>query len=63
MRVSVDFGLCESNGVCEGYAPQVFHLDEDDSLQVLEGDVPVDREDAVHAAVRSCPRQAISATP
>ena len=63
MRVSVDFDLCESNGVCESLAPQIFHLDDDDFLQVAEGDVPPDQEDDVQLAVRSCPRQAISTTP
>lgn len=63
MRVSVDVELCESNGVCEGLAPLIFHLGDDDLLQVTAGDVPADQEDAVRLAVRSCPRQAISTTP
>jgi ferredoxin len=28
MKVKVDFGLCESNGVCIGIIPEVFELDD-----------------------------------
>ena len=30
MKVDVDWGLCESNGVCMGIIPEVFDLDDDD---------------------------------
>jgi len=46
----VDFGLCEANAICMGIAPEVFLLDEQDCLHILD-----DQE-----AARQCPRQAIS---
>lgn len=60
MRVEVDFGLCESNGVCMGIIPEVFHLGNDDVLTVLQPEVTPDNEQCVRDAVRRCPRQAIS---
>jgi ferredoxin len=60
MRVHVDFGLCESNGVCMGIDAEVFELGDDDNLSVLMPEVGPDRAVAVREAVRQCPRQAIS---
>jgi ferredoxin len=60
VKVHVDFGLCESNGVCMGVAPDVFLLNDDDTLSILQPDVEPENEDAVLDAVRQCPRQAIS---
>ena len=60
MKVEVDFGLCESNGVCMGIIPEVFRLEDDDTLTVLQEDVTPENEEQVREAVRQCPRQAIS---
>jgi len=59
-RIEVDFGLCESNGVCMGIIPEVFDLDEDDYLHVLQQEVTPENEHGVRESVRQCPRQAIS---
>ncbi len=59
-KVEVDFGLCESNGVCMGIIPEVFHLDEQDYLHILKDEVTSDNEHEIREAVRQCPRQAIS---
>ena len=61
-KVTVDFGLCESNGVCEGIIPEVFHLDEQDYLHILQDEVTPDNRERIANAVRQCPRQAISIT-
>ncbi|MDV6014114.1 ferredoxin [Haloechinothrix sp. LS1_15] len=59
MRVVVDHQACEANGVCEGIAPEIFQLDEDDNLHLL--DQPgADSEERVRRAVRSCPKVALS---
>jgi len=62
MRVEVDFGLCESNGVCMGIIPEVFHLDDEDMLHILQPEVTPENESRIRDAVRQCPRQAISIT-
>jgi ferredoxin len=55
----VDFGLCESNGVCMGIIPEVFDLDDEDYLHVLQDEVTPENEQGVRESVRQCPRQAI----
>ena len=59
-KIDVDWGLCESNGVCMGIIPEVFQLEDDDTLTVLQEDVTPENEEQVREAVRQCPRQAIS---
>ena len=61
-KVVVDWGLCESNGVCMGIIPEVFRLEDDDTLTILQEDVTPENEAQVRDAVRQCPRQAISIT-
>ncbi|ORV93699.1 ferredoxin [Mycobacterium interjectum] len=60
MKIEVDWGLCESNGVCMGINPEIFHLGDDDMLTVLKPEVTPETEADVREAVRQCPRQAIS---
>jgi ferredoxin len=59
-KIEVDWGLCESNGVCMGIIPEVFRLEDDDTLTILQEDVTPENEAQVREAVRQCPRQAIS---
>lgn len=59
-KVHVDFGLCESNAVCMGIIPEVFDLDDQDDLHILQDKVTPDNEAQIREAVRQCPRQAIS---
>ncbi|MDF1601965.1 ferredoxin [Nocardioides sp. YIM 152315] len=60
MKIKVDFDLCESNGLCEAMAPDVFELDDDDFLQLRTEETTPDNVDAVKRAVAACPRAAIS---
>ncbi|MGH3361277.1 MAG: ferredoxin [Nocardioides sp.] len=60
MKVKVDFDLCESNALCEGIAPDVFELDDDDFLQLKTDEVTDENRSRVEQAVASCPRAAIS---
>jgi ferredoxin len=62
MKIDVDWGLCESNGVCMGIIPEVFQLGDDDMLTVLQTEVTPENEAELREAVRQCPRQAISFT-
>jgi ferredoxin len=61
-RIVVDFELCESNGVCMGVAPEVFRLDDDGVLHVLEESPPQALWARVEQAAASCPRFAIAIT-
>ncbi len=60
MRIKVDFDLCESNGLCEAMAPEVFELDEDDYLVLKTEETTPENLENVERAVAACPRAAIS---
>lgn len=60
MRIDVDFGLCEANAICVGINPEVFDLNDEDELTVLQREVTPENEADVRDAVRQCPRQAIT---
>ncbi len=60
MKIEVDFGLCEANAICMGIDPEVFQVDEQDYLHVLNDEVTPQNEARIRDAVRQCPRQAIS---
>lgn len=62
MTVSVDRDLCEANGVCVGLVPEVFHLDDQDDLQILQPEPGPELLDRVRHAVGSCPRTALRMT-
>lgn len=60
MRVVVDYDLCESNAVCMAVAPEVFEVDDDDNLNLLQEEPPEELRPKVEEAVRRCPKQALS---
>ena len=60
MRVIVDYDRCESNGLCMAAAPEVFELREDDLLYLLDEEPGEGLREKVEAAVRACPRTAIT---
>jgi ferredoxin len=62
MEVRLDTQACEANGVCVGLVPEVFELDDDDYLQILQPNPPAELADRVRHAVRSCPKAALSVT-
>jgi len=59
MRVVVDFDLCEANALCMDACPEVFRVEEDDTLTILMEEPPEELREKVENAVRLCPRQAI----
>ena len=60
MKVVVDFDLCEANAVCMGVCPEVFRVEEDDTLTILMESPPENLRAKVEESVRLCTRQAIS---
>jgi ferredoxin len=59
-RVIADYDLCEANGLCEGFAPDIFQLDDDDNLNILNDEVTDENEGRVNQAVAACPKAALS---
>jgi ferredoxin len=60
MKVTIDWALCDGNGMCAFEAPQVFELDDDDDLVVITPMPPEQQRPAVEAAARACPKHAIT---
>jgi ferredoxin len=60
VRVVVDWDLCESNGLCMAAAPEVFELQDDDTLLILQETPDESLRGKVTDAIRTCPKQAIS---
>jgi ferredoxin len=60
MRVVVDYDLCESNAICMAVAPEVFEVDDDDNLNLLQEEPPEELRGKVEEAVRRCPKQALA---
>lgn len=60
MKVVVDYDLCEANAVCMDCCPEVFRVEDDDTLTVLIENPPESLRKKVEEAVRLCPRQALS---
>ncbi|MBH0781520.1 ferredoxin [Nocardia bovistercoris] len=59
MKVTVDLDQCEANGICVGFAPDVFELDDDDQLHILTSEVPENLRAEVEDAVAQCPKAAL----
>jgi ferredoxin len=59
MELRVDRDLCEANAVCTGIAPDVFDLDDEDELQILQVNPPDETLGEVERAVASCPKNAL----
>ena len=59
-RIVVDRDLCESHAVCVRTAPDLFVIDDDDKLRLLVEQPAPDQMDEAQAAVRRCPKRALS---
>jgi ferredoxin len=60
VRIVVDRERCEGLGMCEAMAHEFFELDDEDVMTVLDDSPGEDARSTVHAAVESCPVQALS---
>lgn len=60
MKVVVDWDLCEGHGQCEYAAPDVFTINDDGDLEVLNDTPEEHQRKDVEQAVRRCPVRALS---
>lgn len=64
MRVIADLDRCCGNGQCVMDAPDVFDQNDDDGTVIVLREFPAaDQEEAVRAAVKHCPTEALSVEP
>ena len=60
MKVVVNWSLCDGNGNCAANAPEIFELDDDDQLHLLKESFGEELRAKAEAAVRSCPKNALT---
>jgi ferredoxin len=60
MRVKVDWDFCQGHGVCCEEAPEVFALNDDGEMQLLQEEPDEALRSKVEKAVRFCPTRALS---
>jgi len=60
MKIVVDYVLCEANARCMEVAPEVFRVEDDDTLTILIEEPPESLREQTELAARLCPRQAIT---
>ena len=63
MKVVVNWSLCDGNGNCAAAAPELFRLDDDDQMHLLQEDVDESVLARAERAVRACPKNALSLEP
>ncbi len=59
-KIVVDHDKCTGLGICESIAPDVFEVDDDGSLLLLEEEPAENRRDELREAVDGCPTGALS---
>jgi ferredoxin len=59
MRVEVDLGKCTGHGICESIAEDVFEVQDDGSVVILERDRPESDRERMRQAVIQCPAAAL----
>lgn len=58
-RIEVDMDLCKGHATCMGEAPELFHVDAEGHLTVLNGEPDDALIEKANAAAKFCPTQAI----
>jgi len=59
VKIVVDWEICESNAQCMAEAPEVFRMQPDDTLELLQEQPDESLRHKVQAAAHACPKQAI----
>lgn len=60
IRIVVDRDLCQGHGVCESEAPELFEVDKDRKVVVLDETPGESHRKQLEAAVKYCPTHALS---
>ena len=63
MKVVVDYDLCEANALCMKSAPEIFRVEEDDTLTILMDVVPDNLKEKAHTHIEYCAPRKIGLAP
>jgi len=59
MKVKIDPELCNGDEVCVQLCPEVFEMQEDKAVVIMD-EIPENLQDSVREAADSCPSEAIT---
>jgi ferredoxin len=59
MRVEVDLDKCVGHGICESIADDVFEVQDDGTVLILDAERPESDRDRMKQAVTQCPAAAL----
>ena len=59
-RVTANYDLCKSHGLCMGMAPEVFEVRPDGYMYILLDTIDDSLRESCENAVDSCPEQALT---
>ena len=59
MKVEVDLDKCTGHGICESIAEDVFEVQDDGSVLILDADRPESDRDRMRQTVTQCPAAAL----
>jgi ferredoxin len=59
-RVVVDPDMCQGHAMCALELPGTFQVPKRGTVEILHAELTPENEDAVRAAIRHCPTQALS---
>ncbi|PKW16781.1 ferredoxin [Saccharopolyspora spinosa] len=62
MKINVDTGKCIGSGACVVACEEVFGLDDDGVVVVLQSNPPAELRERVHEAAEACPAEVIETT-
>lgn len=60
MKIVVDYDKCEGLGMCEAMAPDVFEVQDEGQVGLLEEHPSEDQRQDLAAAIDACPVHALS---
>lgn len=59
MRVVVDLSKCTGHGICESIADDVFEVQDDGTVTILDAELPESDRRRMEQAVTECPASAL----
>ncbi|MVU80701.1 ferredoxin [Nocardia sp. ET3-3] len=59
MKIVVDRSRCTGLGICEAIAPEVFEVDDNGELVLLQEDITEEQLARVEKAIEGCPTAAL----